>query len=96
MKEINLFITGVGNVGSELLNQIHTQKKFLKKNFNLKIKVIALSNTKKMLFDLDGICLKKWKSKLRLIGYPAWSIGPKLAVTNRTNNVTNLAKWRSW
>jgi bifunctional aspartokinase / homoserine dehydrogenase 1 len=64
MKEINLFITGVGNVGSELLNQIHTQKKFLKKNFDLKIKVIALSNTKKMLFDLDGICLKKWKSKL--------------------------------
>ena len=64
MQEINLFITGVGNVGSELLNQIQSQKKFLKKKLNLKIKVIALSNTKNMLFDIDGITLKKWKSKL--------------------------------
>jgi len=64
MKEINLFITGVGNVGSELLNQIKTQEKFLKKNLNLNLKVIALSNTKKMLFDINGIKLDGWKSKL--------------------------------
>ena len=62
VKEVNLFITGVGNVGSELLNQLNSQEEYLKSNLNIKINVIAISNSRKMLFDSRGINLKNWKN----------------------------------
>ena len=65
-KELNLFITGVGNVGSKLLEQINQQKAYLLKNLRLKIRVIALSNSRKMvLSDADApLNLNNWESKL--------------------------------
>ena len=62
--ELNLFITGVGNVGSKLLEQIHQQKKYLIENLKLKIRVIAISNSKKMLFNEKSLKLKNWKNNL--------------------------------
>ena len=63
-KQLNLFVTGVGNVGERFLAQLHQQKKFLKENLKLKIKVIGISNSRKMFFDSDGIDLKNWKQNL--------------------------------
>lgn len=63
-KQLNLFVTGVGNVGERFLAQIHQQKKFLKENLKLKIRVIGLSNSRKMVFDTSGINLKNWKEAL--------------------------------
>ena len=65
IKELNLFVTGVGNVGSKLLEQIEKQTEYLIKNLRLKIRVIALSNSKKMVLGEDGIKLKEWKSILK-------------------------------
>jgi len=62
--ELNLFITGVGNVGSKLLEQIQLQKKFLIENLKFKIRVIAISNSKKMLFDNNSLKLENWKKNL--------------------------------
>ncbi len=62
--ELNLFITGVGNVGSKLLEQIQQQKKYLIENLKLKIRVIAISNSKKMLFNENSLNLKNWKKNL--------------------------------
>ena len=62
--ELNLFITGVGNVGSKLLEQINQQKKYLIENLKLKIRVIAISNSKKMLFNENSLKLKNWKKNL--------------------------------
>tara|TARA_Y100001970_G_scaffold180736_1_gene219977 strand:- start:19053 stop:21503 length:2451 start_codon:yes stop_codon:yes gene_type:complete len=62
--ELNLFITGVGNVGSKLLEQINQQKKYLIENFKLKVRVIAISNSKKMLFNEKSLKLKNWKNNL--------------------------------
>lgn len=62
--ELNLFITGVGNVGSKLLEQINQQKKYLIENLKLKIRVIAISNSKKMLFNEKSLKLKNWKNNL--------------------------------
>ena len=45
-KNVHLFITGVGNVGSNLIKQIHDQKNSLEKNLSLKLKVMGLSNSK--------------------------------------------------
>jgi len=64
IKQLNLFVTGVGNVGERFLAQIHKQNEFLKENLKLTIRVIGISNSKKMVFDSDGINLENWKEKL--------------------------------
>ena len=61
---LNIFMTGVGLIGSTLLKQIAAQSAFLKDNRSMEIKVVGLSNSRKMLFDEKGIFLKDWKSKL--------------------------------
>lgn len=63
-KQLNLFVMGVGNVGEKFMEQIHQQKKFLKENLKINLRVIAVSNSKKMHFDEDGMSLKDWPSLL--------------------------------
>lgn len=63
-KQLNLFVMGVGNVGEKFMEQIHQQKKFLKENLKINLRVIAVSNSKKMHFDEEGISLKEWSSLL--------------------------------
>lgn len=63
-KQLNLFVMGVGNVGEKFIEQIHQQKKFLKENLKINLRVIALSNSRKMHFDEDGISLKDWQTVL--------------------------------
>lgn len=64
-KQLNLFVTGVGNVGSKLLEQIGQQKKYLKDKLRLKIRVVGMSNSRRMIFDEDGIDLDNWASLLK-------------------------------
>ena len=64
IKQLNLFVMGVGNVGGKFLNQINQQKKYLKDNLKLNPRVIGISNSRTMLFDEDGISLKTWESLL--------------------------------
>ena len=63
-KQLNLFVMGVGNVGEKFMEQIHQQKKFLKENLKINLRVIAISNSRKMHFDEEGISLKEWKKTL--------------------------------
>ena len=63
-KEVNLFITGVGNVGGKLVAQILKQQKYLLEKLHLKINVVGLANSKKMLFNDEGINLTNWKELL--------------------------------
>ncbi len=63
-KQLNLFVMGVGNVGEKFIDQISQQKKFLKENLKINVRVIALSNSRKMVFDEEGINLKEWKETL--------------------------------
>lgn len=63
-KQLNLFVMGVGNVGEKFIEQIHQQKKYLKENLKLNIRVVALANSKKMIFNEDGISLNNWKQEL--------------------------------
>ena len=65
IKELNLFITGVGNVGSKLLEQINKQHNYLLKHLRLKIRVIGISNSSKMLLDENSIDLNQWKRLLK-------------------------------
>ncbi|MDP2540726.1 bifunctional aspartate kinase/homoserine dehydrogenase I [Tenacibaculum discolor] len=65
VKQLNLFVTGVGNVGERFLAQIHQQKKYLKEQLKLNVRVVGVSNSKKMVFDESGISLKSWKEQLQ-------------------------------
>ncbi|MDF4222526.1 bifunctional aspartate kinase/homoserine dehydrogenase I [Maribacter sp. M208] len=64
IKQLNLFVMGVGNVGAKFLEQIKEQRKFLKENLKLNIRVIGMSNSRTMLFDEKGIDLNNWSAKL--------------------------------
>ena len=65
IKQLNLFVMGVGNVGSKFLNQVGQQKKFLKENLKLNIRVVGLSNSRTMVFEEGGIALNKWEEQLK-------------------------------
>jgi len=69
-KEINLFIAGVGNVGSKLVAQIQQQQEYLLQHLKLKINVAGLKNSRKMLVNEQGIDLGKWKELLLNDGQP--------------------------
>ena len=63
-KQLNVFITGVGNVGERLVEQIKQQKKFLKDQLKINLRVIGLSNSRTMIFNDSGLSLKTWKDDL--------------------------------
>lgn len=63
-KQLNLFVVGVGNVGGKLIEQIRKQQQYLLDNLRVQVRVIALTNSKKMVFNEDGIDLENWKSDL--------------------------------
>jgi aspartokinase/homoserine dehydrogenase 1 len=64
-KELNLFIAGTGLVGSSLIRQLQKQDKTLLKEHNLKINLIGIVNSKKMLTDKKGIPLESCREMLK-------------------------------
>lgn len=63
-KQLNLFVIGVGNVGSSLLSQIEKQTSYIQNILKLKINIVGLSNSKHMAFDVSGIELSSWQDVL--------------------------------
>ena len=63
-QELNLFICGVGTVGSQLIGQIAQQQEKLKSRRNLKINVVGIARSTKAVFDREGIDLSNWKEAL--------------------------------
>ena len=64
LKLINLFITGVGTVGSKLLNILNQQKNYFEEELRLQLRVCAISNSKKMYFDPNGLDISNWADLL--------------------------------
>ena len=64
-KQVNLFINGTGNVGSKLLAQLQQQLRHLYDHLRLQVRVAAIANSRKMLFNDDGIDLSRWKELLQ-------------------------------
>ncbi|WP_424494419.1 bifunctional aspartate kinase/homoserine dehydrogenase I [Salinimicrobium sp. GXAS 041] len=65
-KELNLFITGVGNVGSKLLSQLKNQEQYLLDKLRLKVRILGLSNSRKMVFDENGLDLNNWEELIKV------------------------------
>lgn len=62
--QLHLFIVGVGLIGKALITQIAKQSEYLKTQKGIELKIIGISNSKKMLFQENGINLYRWKEDL--------------------------------
>lgn len=61
---LNLFVVGIGNVGRHLLSQIHAQEKNLLENKSLRLRLVGLANSKKCVFDREGIDTENYLERL--------------------------------
>lgn len=60
-KVINVFLVGCGNVGGELLTQIHHN---FSTDPSIEVRVIGLANSRTMIIEPKGISLDDWKTQL--------------------------------
>jgi aspartokinase/homoserine dehydrogenase 1 len=68
-KTLHLFIVGVGLIGGTLLEQIRNQNEYLRAKLGMEVKVVGMANSRKMLFDEEGIELDAdWKDHLMTNG----------------------------
>ncbi len=65
---LNLFIVGIGNIGCHLLQQLAHQQETLLSNKALKLNVVGIANSKKAIFDRNGIDLSDYKRLLENSG----------------------------
>lgn len=61
---LHLFIVGVGLIGGTLLKQIKEQNEYLRTKLGMEIKVVGMANSKKMIFEEEGLDLDRWKDQL--------------------------------
>ena len=69
-KTLHLFIVGVGLIGGTLIEQIHKQNDYLRERRGMEVRVVGMANSKKMLFDAEGISLVDWKKSLQEAATP--------------------------
>lgn len=62
-KVTNLFVVGMGTVGGTLLGQIRDQLDYLSEQLLIDINLIGLTNSRKMLFNEEGIDWNNWKGE---------------------------------
>lgn len=70
-KTLHVFCLGTGNIGSTLFKQIERQHVFLQENNDLDIKIVGISNSRKMYLNTNGIGLSTWKETLDEKGEPS-------------------------
>nr|WP_121270669.1 bifunctional aspartate kinase/homoserine dehydrogenase I [Pedobacter schmidteae] len=70
-KTLNIFCLGTGNIGKTLFQQLEHQMPFLAKNNDLQVKVMGISNTRKMYLNPEGIDLNNWEDALEQGGEKA-------------------------
>ncbi len=87
-KQINLFISGTGNVGKKLLRQLQQQHEYLRNTLRLHLRVLGLSNSRNMVFNEQGIDLNQWEAALQQ-GEPASAAGfaERIIAMNQRNAI---------
>lgn len=64
-KVLNLFICGVGTVGSKLIEQIRSQYEELKEHSRLKLNVVGIASSKNAIYNRDGLNLDNYRQELK-------------------------------
>jgi len=70
-KTLHVFCLGTGNIGTTLFRQLNDHAEFLQQHNGIQIKLVGISNTRKMVFSEDGLSLDNWKETLAAQGQPA-------------------------
>ncbi|MDD3320594.1 MAG: bifunctional aspartate kinase/homoserine dehydrogenase I [Paludibacter sp.] len=68
---LNIYIAGIGLVGGSLINQIKKQQQKLMALNGLKLNVVGIASSKKMLFNRDGINLDSYAEDIKNNGVDA-------------------------
>ena len=86
---LNLFLTGIGLVGGSLIEQIRSQQAELLRTNALKINVVGISNSRRSIFDREGIDLSTYKERLESEGIPSTpqTVRDKIVEMNIFNSV---------
>lgn len=61
---LNLFICGIGTVGSKLIDQIKRQRETLMKERRLKLNVVGIANGHHGMYDREGLSLEGYREAL--------------------------------
>ena len=61
----NLFICGVGTVGSQLIQQIQQQRQTLINDKHLKINIVGIANSRTAIFCVDGLDTTNYREQLQ-------------------------------
>ena len=64
---LNLFLCGVGTVGSSLIAQLAQQSEKLKKERGLKLKVVGIASGHNAMFDREGISWRTAVNSWRIV-----------------------------
>ena len=62
---LNIFLTGVGVVGRNLIYQIRNQQTYLQQHKNLQLRIVGLANSRQCIFNREGIDLDNWEAELK-------------------------------
>ncbi len=62
--EINVFLMGIGTVGGNLLQQLQQQQERLLKEKHLRVKLTGVANSRKMVFNREGIDIADFHEQL--------------------------------
>ena len=64
VKQVNVFVAGVGNVGGKLLEQLARQQSWLREKLRLNLRVVGLANSRRFVLDENGLDLAHWPDSL--------------------------------
>ena len=83
IKTLNVFIAGVGLIGGTLIDQIDKQNEKLIREHALKINIVGMTNSRRMIFDEEGLVLDGWNDALM-------SKGEKASINGFVNRMFEL------
>jgi len=69
-RSVNVFLAGCGLVGGTLLKQIARQQTILSEDYSVRVEVIGIARSRKMLIREKGIPLDDWASLIEAEGVP--------------------------
>ncbi|MDR2900614.1 MAG: bifunctional aspartate kinase/homoserine dehydrogenase I [Treponema sp.] len=64
LRSVNLFLIGIGLIGGTLLEQLAAQKEVLAEEHKIRINLVGVANSRKMIFNVNGLNPKKVKALL--------------------------------
>ena len=64
LRDVNLFLVGTGLIAEELLRQMGAQVERLRASKRMNLRLVGLTNSRRMVFDEDGIEIARWAEVL--------------------------------